>query len=279
MKKSLLLLLLLAAVAAAALGLVMWWWWSRRRRQAEPFTSPLSPNMGNELGVINSGDITFPVKKGTGSGGKHAFVKDFKVSSDKGLVVRFMVKFHPGYEWGCKGKVAGLQVGPGASSGGRYSENGASLRLMWGANGGGYAYIYTPKGAFQHQTVPELKKEEKYGQTMFADVFNGSNKALAKDGFHEVDLGIKLNDVKPGTDQAAISSGQAVKLGNNTVYKNGKILFGIDGQQRVQDGIIWRREVVSIQNFGMGVFHGGPCKAMKDSTMSFGEVRQYEWKD
>lgn len=267
-----------AGVLAIAAWLA-WRWWTRLGCINERFNAPLSKHMGKELGVINSGEITVPVKKGTGSGGKHAYAKDFKVSSDTGLVVRFLVKFHPGFEWGCKGKVAGLQVGPGPASGGRYSENGASLRLMWGANGGAYSYIYTPKGAFPHQPTPELKKEEKYGQTMWADVFNGSKKALAGEGFHAVDLGIKLNDVKPGTDQAAISAGQAVKLGNNTVYKNGKLLFAVDGDQRVQDGVIWRREMVKIQSFGFGVFHGGPCKAMKDSTMTFGQVKQYEWKD
>jgi hypothetical protein len=250
------------------------------RRRFETFQVEPSKHMGRELGTLNSREFTINVTKGTGSGAKHALDKDYRVGGT-GVVVRFAVKFHPGFEWGCKGKVGGLAMGPGKSSGGKYSENGASLRIMWDEGGGAHAYIYTPLGTFKHQPVRELQSQERYGQTLFLDVFNERKKALAdtKD-FHIVDLGVKLNDVKKGYDKKAVESGKAEDIGGHTVYKNGRLLFAINGEERVLDGVIWRRYPnITIDTFGLGVFHGGPCKAEKNSKMSFGSIKKYAWKD
>ena len=235
--------------------------------------------MGKELGTLNRKEFQIDVKKGTGSGAKHAFGKDYKLNNSRGVVVRFLVKFHPGFEWGCKGKVGGLRVGPGDASGGDYSKDGASLRLMWDAGGGAHAYIYTPLDTFPHQPNTQLRTKEKYGQSMYLDVFNKQSKALAGEGWHTVDLGVKLNDVKKGRDKEAIASGAAVEIGGYTVYKNGRLLFAIDGEERTEDRVIWRRYPVNVQAFGLGVFHGGPCKAEANSKMSFGAITQYMWKD
>jgi hypothetical protein len=188
---------------------------------------------------------TISIRKGMGAGASKAFDKLWKMNRDAGMVVRFEVNAEK-LEFGCGGKIGGLSVGPGDSGGCKFSENGASLRIMWGRPpGGAFAYIYTPPGALDHQP-----KE------------------------------IKLNRVTRGKDQRAIKSGKAVYLQGNTVYRDGVLLFSIDGVDRKLDGVIWRQMPgLPVSMVSFGVFHGGGCVATRDSELGIRKVQRFEWKD
>jgi hypothetical protein len=228
---------------------------------------------------------TISIRKGMGAGASKAFDKLWKMNRDDGMVVRFEVNAEK-LEFGCGGKIGGLSVGPGDSGGCKFSENGASLRIMWGRPpGGAFAYIYTPPGALDHQPkeiskasrTSKGRRLRKCGAGLFHDTFE---KALAGKGWHTVDLGIKLNRVTRGKDQRAIKSGKAVYLQGNTVYRDGVLLFSIDGVDRKLDGVIWRQMPgLPVSMVSFGVFHGGGCVATRDSELGIRKVQRFEWKD
>lgn len=211
------------------------------------------------LGVLMGDTLTVRHRAGTGPG-RHAFHKEFKNDPfplKRGAVVRFDVRFDRGFEWGCRGKVGGLFVGPGSADGGEHSKNGASLRLMWDAGGGAYAYVYMPRGSEPLQPAP-LDQRSRKGTSVFKDAFK---RALVGTGWHTVQLGIKLNTV-----------------GKHEPNADGELLFSIDDKQRVLRNVVWRlRDNLAIEQFALSLFHGGPCRATRTSTSAVRNARVFSW--
>ncbi len=174
-----------------------------------------------------------------------------------GAVVTFNVLFVKPFEFGCRGKVGGFGVGPGAADGGEHSPNGASHRLMWDAGGGAFAYVYVPSGTERRQPPP-LREHSAYGSSAFLDKFRG---ALRDGVWHRVTLGLKLNSFsgsKPNAD--------------------GELLLGIDGNTQKLTRVIWRQfPGLAIEHFGLGVFHGGPCHATRTSYSEYTNIEIHEY--
>lgn len=192
---------------------------------------------------------------GTGAGKRHAGSKDFEggvFPIRTGAVVSFEVKFDNGFEWGCGGKLGGLQVGPGKASGGDYSPNGASHRVMWDDDGGVFSYVYIPQGSASRQPS-QLADPGEHGQNVFKSEFA---RTFRYDTWHTVHVGVRLNAVG---------------------RSDGKLLFGVDNKIRVLDGVMWRLSEQYILRFGFGIFHGGPCDAERQSASNYRNVRVYEW--
>lgn len=211
------------------------------------------------LGVLVPDEVGVRLKAGTGPG-RHAFHREFKDEPfplKRGAVVNFDVRFDRGFEWGCRGKVGGLFVGPGNADGGEHSKNGASLRLMWDAGGGAYAYVYVPKGSEQHQPRP-LDESRRKGVEVFKEPFK---RALVGSNWHRVQLGVKLNTFtknKPNAD--------------------GELLLSIDDKQRVLKNVVWRlRDDLAVEQFVLSFFHGGPCRATRTSQAAVRYVNVYSW--
>ena len=104
---------------------------------------------------------------------------------------RFRFKIFPDPAWPFSGtpsgKLAGFAIGKGASSGGHYSTNGASMRLTWDANGGLSPYVYPEL----HQalntlqtkkklTIPQLDQDPGF----MADAPNGAQSEISPAGTH-----------------------------------------------------------------------------------------------
>lgn len=199
--------------------------------------------------------LTVNIRPGMGNAVQHALNKTYRAPfplAATGCVVRFEIKFGPPFEWGCRGKVGGIHIGPGAASGGRYSSNGASHRLMWDRGGGAYAYVYIPSGSAGRQPAP-LRNPGTNGQLVFQRDFAG---VFRVGQWYVVELGVRLNTV-----------------GAN----DGVLMLSINGKRRILNGVVWRLSNLPIQSFSFGVFHGGPCKATQNSIMNMRNVSVYRW--
>lgn len=217
-------------------------------------------NIGAVLATLVSDAVRVTHRPGTGPG-KHAYQRRFDdrpFPLNRGCVVTFEAKFDRGFEWGCRGKVGGLAVGPGRSDGGEHSKRGASLRLMWNKGGGAYAYVYVPSGTYDRQPAP-LDERVPKGQSVFKEDFS---RALVGAGWHTVSIGLKLNTVtRKGEAQA-----------------DGELLFAIDGKERTLKGVVWRVfDTIKVESFVLGVFHGGGCRARRTSHSNYRNVKISAW--
>lgn len=215
---------------------------------------------GRLLGTVLKGDLRVKHARGTGPG-RHALQRAFRGDPfplKKGCVVKFDVKFEPGFEWGCRGKIGGLRIGPGNADGGEYSRDGASLRVMWDAGGGAYAYVYVPQGTHRLQPGP-LSVKKKHGAEVFKEAFED---AFRGGDWHTITLGVKLNTMNKGSKPNA----------------DGVLLIGIGKTQRQLDNVVWRvHDAIDVDRFVLGVFHGGPCRATRTSFSNYRNVRVYDW--
>ncbi len=199
-------------------------------------------------------------RPGTGPG-RHAFDATYSDGPfpirQGGVVATFDALFAKGFEWGCRGKVGGFSIGPGASNGGDHSPNGASHRLMWDAGGGAYAYVYVPSGTERRQPEP-LRQHGQFGVGVFAEHFRG---ALRAGAWHHVALGLKLNTFagsKPNAD--------------------GVLLLSIDGTAHLLRNVVWRQYPnLAVEDFALATFHGGPCEATRVSHSEFKNLEVFAW--
>lgn len=205
------------------------------------------------IAVLEPGSLQAPIQPNSGAGsGVRSFQKTYAFRHRGGMVVAFDIMFQPGFEWSCRGKVGGLHVGTGAASGGNYSTDGASHRLMWEGNGDAFSYVYVPLGSHARQP-PELRRVLTYGQGVFKDDFRGALKAGT---WHRVELGVRLNTVG---------------------RSDGALLLGVDGKVRMLEGVLWRLQDLDIRGFKINVFHGGGCTATRSSSLTIKNIVSREW--
>ncbi len=214
--------------------------------------------------VLSKGPHQIAIRPGMGHGGRHAYFQKFKDApifpqNRGGMLMRFQVKFHPGFEWGCRGKLGGIFMGPGRASGFKQSERGSSHRIMWDAGGGVHAYVYVPRGS-EHMQPPELRQRRRAGQEVWKREFAG---AFNKVGvWHTVELGVKLNSVTR----------------NGVPRADGKMMLRVDKLSRMLHDVVWRLyDDISIEHLVMNVFHGGPCRATRNSKLEVRKVTVHTW--
>lgn len=214
---------------------------------------PTGPT-GKPIGA--GGDINVTIKPGMGNGAQHALNKSFKGNpfpAQGGVLASFDITFNQGYEWGCRGKIGGFHVGNGKASGGQHSDTGASFRMCWNKGGGAFAYVYVPNGTSGQQPRILAGKNGQWGlliwEKEFAGVFT-AGKAT------RVEMGIRLN-----------------KQGG----RDGSMMLKIGDRVQNLDGITWRNGNQPVSFFGLGIFHGGPCKATKTSSLVIRNLTFRSW--
>lgn len=223
---------------------------------SEPPPSPFVPSGPSGPGTLLDQGVMASIKAGTGAGKSKSFQKRYHGLPAQGAIVSFEVMFSPGFEWSCRGKVGGINIGPGTSSGCNYSTNGASLRLMWEAKRippTPFAYVYVPQGSASRQP-PGLRNPPKCGQGLFQDEFKGM---LTTGAWFRVQLGVLLNSAGGRPD--------------------GRLLFSVNGRTKVLDGVVWRLGNEKIESLTWNVFHGGGCAATKQSSLQIRDVRVSPW--
>lgn len=213
--------------------------------------------------TLLTGPRAIAIKAGMGHGAKHAYFQKFKdppafPMERGGIRMSFQVKFHRGFEWGCRGKLGGVFMGTTSASAFKQSKRGASHRVMWDSGGGAHAYVYVPKGS-EHLQPPELAVRKKAGQDVWVRDFAGK---LNKFGvWHTVELGVKLNSVKNGVPRA-----------------DGKMMLRIGGLTKSLNKVVWRLyDDVAVEHFVISVFHGGPCRATRYSKLEVRKVSARSW--
>ena len=238
---------------------------------ARPAAAPAAKPPAGGGTALERGPVKIPIKRGSGAGSfKNKPSPKYANIPKTGAIVTFEVMFDPGYEWGCKGKVGGLSVGTGKSSGCNYSEDGASLRMMWDGDQGDvatpYAYVYVPTGTARKQP-PGLQDPPRCGQDLYK--FDPDFKGKMRSGvWYTISLGVKLNTQGERT-------GPGVE--DYRLHYDGQLLFSFEGKEKILNGVCWRKTGETIQQLHFNVFHGGPCKAQEDSSMQIRNVSVRPW--
>jgi hypothetical protein len=204
-------------------------------------------------------------EKGTGTSkdkkpklGRFDFTAVPKGLPSKSAVIRFQVYFAPGWDFSKGGKLSGLSVGDGVSSGYRRSDDGASNRMMWQSNGGAISYVYPPKDL--DQVDPKLAKTE-HGYGYFQELFPAGTLKVGR--WHTIEIGIKLNT-----------------FSNNKPNADGVGYLAIDGKSGVISNIRWSKFIdLKITKFSFSSFFGGPAPAATNCYAYFKNYELRNWKD
>lgn len=157
------------------------------------------------------------------------------------------VYYPAGFKFARGGKLGGVHVGTGVASGGRFSRDGASNRVMWQTDGGVIAYVYPPSGL--PQRAPGLKTA-RFG-TGFGK--NELARSLKTNAWNTISIGTKVNTFKNGVPQA-----------------DGETAVTVNGKRHVTGGINWSKSPdLKIRGFDMGTFFGGPSPSPVDQVCYF----------
>ena len=175
---------------------------------------------------------------------------------------RFKIFPDPAWPWtSTSGKLAGFAIGKGASSGGDYSTNGASVRLSWDDNGGLSPYVYPEL----HQALHTLKSHKKVtpeqldqDPSFYADVPKGAQSGISPAGTH------MWHPRKGGQNSYALAFVRGrwnqielyVKLNTPGKY-DGIIEYSINGKTVRFEKMRLRYDSSSIESVQIHTFFGG----------------------
>ncbi|PSC75454.1 dof-like transcription factor isoform A [Micractinium conductrix] len=141
-------------------------------------------SLQGEWSQLDDGPGAIQIRAGTGAHSTKSWYKNYNMPSE-GAMVFFQVRFDDGFEWSCRGKVAGLTV-------------------------------YVPNGS-KDQQPSELQDSERCGQRLF----EGSFPALQTEQWFDVELGIRLNTPGQQSDGAiSMSVGGATKTLEGIMWRN-----------------------------------------------------------
>ena len=175
--------------------------------------------------------------------------------------VRFEISFGKDFDFGCKGKVGGFQIGSAPSTGGRHSPWASSFRVMWNSLGGAYMYVYYPAGWGAQASNDK-------GVEHFLDGFPGAFRKNSDDGnpvWHSVAMRVHLNSFTP-----VWRNGRKFNQPN----PDGRLVLNVDGVEKSVDNVVMRiHPNITLRDFTIDFFHGGPCVATKDMTAWIRDVR------
>jgi len=97
--------------------------------------------------------VTYPVgsykPSASVQGGLGFYASPDKYFPSDTITLQYLVKFADNFDWVKGGKLPGLYFGKPGASGGRFSTDAASIRIMWREEGEAEAYIYLPKDTVQ----------------------------------------------------------------------------------------------------------------------------------
>jgi hypothetical protein len=169
----------------------------------------------------------------------------------RSIVLAYDVMFLPGWTWGGGGKMHGLHIGDGVASGGRFSHDGASVRVMWQREGGAIAYVYAPLGAKQPPEWRAVAGSGKFGTGVFHRDFQRS---LHVGRWNRVQLGVRLNTFGPTRSPRA----------------DGAIKLAVNGKTRELVGVVLSASPsMNIERILFSTFAGGPLAMARDGRQLF----------
>ena len=178
----------------------------------------------------------------------------------KDAVVLAMRVFYPiGFDFARGGKMIGIEMGEGESSGGRHSPNASSHRIMWQTDGGAISYIYPPEGVKQ---ADSRLSTESFGVGAWKKDFE---RVLKTGKWHDVEVGVRMNTFdargKPNPD--------------------GVGYIRIDGISREFTGIRWAgtKKYAYVSGLTVSSFFGGPLTSPKDQHAYYADFSVREWDD
>lgn len=236
-------MLVLCVLLAAWLVLV--------HRAREPFAAE---DKASPLYLL-PGTHAINVQRGMGADAGKAFVRTLRFDRQHlAATVRFDISFGKNFDFGCRGKVGGFQIGAGASAGERHSPWGSSFRVMWNSAGGAYMYVYFPTG-----WGPQNPNGA--GMEYYVNSFPGAFSKNTDDNWkkwHTVTMSVRLNSFD----------------GRGRPQRDGKLTLNVDGTVRALSGVVMRISPrITLNDFVFNFFHGGPCRAGKDMTAWVRDVR------
>lgn len=189
---------------------------------------------------------TINVRKGMGASSGKPFYRTLPFLAQLlTATVRFDISFSKDFDFGCRGKVGGFQIGAGASTGERHSPWGSSFRVMWDSAGGAYMYVYYPTG---------WGAQAPNGAGVSYRAIPGAFRKNARDDqkrWHVVTMTVQLNSFdRQGRPR-----------------HDGKLVLNVDGVSQTVPGVVMRISPrITVNDFVFNFFHGGPCTAGKSMT-------------
>ena len=176
----------------------------------------------------------------------------------QGVVLSFDAFYPTGYQWTKGGKIGGSSIGPGNSSKGQHTADGASNRIMFQENGGAILYIYVPAGS--HQPDPQLQGTKDYGFGVFKPEFAG---ALKTGQWNRLEIGTKLNTFTGSTPNA-----------------DGAASLTINGVTHTLNNIVWRlKPEYGLNDVFLSEFFGGPDPSPIDQDSYYANFCVSRWTD
>jgi hypothetical protein len=169
------------------------------------------------------------------------------------VTFRYRVRFAPSFQWGKGGKLPGIFVGTGSASGGRHSEDGSSVRVVWKRGGQLVAYVYPPRGVRQPAAYRSaVRRGEEYGDFLFE---SAGFKALKAPDWNSVILRIKLNGFED----------------DGRPREDGILTLSVNGQAPATlNGIIWRvRPDILTHHLAIVSFYGGSWTCPRTTHAEF----------
>jgi hypothetical protein len=179
-------------------------------------------------------------------------------ASSGGVVFAYDVWYPSTWQWAKGGKMGGMSIGSGKSSGGHHSTNGASHRVMWQTDGGVISYIYVPSGA--KQVDPRIQGGKDYGYGVFKPEFAGT---LKKNQWNHIEIGTKLNTFT-----------------GSTPNPDGRGSLTVNGVTHTIDKVVWRMSPGDkLNDVFFSDFFGGPDASPIDQDSYYANPAVYAWKD
>jgi hypothetical protein len=124
-------------------------------------------------------------------GGLGFYASPHKYFPSDAVTLQYLVKFSDNFEWVKGGKLPGLYLGKQGASGGRFSTEAASVRIMWRRGGEAEAYVYLPEDTVQppaySQTTDIIYNKGK-GDSLWRGRFK-----LDKTNWNQISIVIKPN--------------------------------------------------------------------------------------
>ena len=228
-------------------------------------TASNCPNVGTDLVYVQ----TYPKGSGANTSYQGPPKIEYKSSSLPNALVFVMEAYWPtDFDFTNKGKLSGIFVGTGVSSGCSHSATGSSHRIMWyqqkkAPTSGIISYMYPPVGPKQFNpdflTTP-VKGHARCGNGIW-NMDPGMQTVLTKGVWHTLEVGIQLNTFTNGKPN-----------------QDGIGYIAIDGKSREVTKIIWAATpAMKITGVNLGSFFGGSAISSKNQSAYFKKFGVYAW--
>ncbi len=171
--------------------------------------------------------------------------------------ISFSVYFDNSFQWNKGGKLPwGFYMGDRGASGGRHTESGGTVRLMWRRDGAAEAYLYFPKDTKQSDELdkePGVVKDASFGMSLWRSSFT-----FAKGKYNKISMRLGLND--PGK-------------------QNGSLSLTINGKSQTFDKFMWRKDGnMQITGLMGAAFFGGNDKTWASPVDTFMNITDIDCK-